>query len=54
MQEMIYMLDAIILVRMMTAMDLEFEKAMHYHDKGYESSNDYGYHPELWGLSVFT
>ena len=27
---------------MMTALDLEFEKAMHYHDEGYESDNDYG------------
>ena len=30
------------LARMMTALDLEFEKALHYHDKGYESDNDYG------------
>ena len=40
MQEMIYMLDEIILVRMMAALNLEFEKAMHYHDEGYESNND--------------
>ena len=30
---------------MMTALDLEFEKAMHYHDEGYESNNDYGLPP---------
>ena len=34
--------DEIFLVRMMTALDQEFEKAMHYHDEGYESNNDYG------------
>ena len=28
-----YMLDEIVLERMMTALDLEFEKAMHYHDE---------------------
>ena len=37
-----YMLDDTVLVGMMTALDLEFEKAMHYHDGGYESDNDYG------------
>ena len=42
MQEMIYMLDEIILVRMMITLDLKFEKAMHYHNEGYESNNDYG------------
>ena len=26
----------------MTALDLEFERALQYHDKGYESDNDYG------------
>ena len=38
---MTYMPNEIVLARMMTALDLEFEKAMHYH-KGYESDNDYG------------
>ena len=32
----------IILARMMTALDLEFKRALHYHNKGYESENDYG------------
>ena len=32
--------DEIILARMMTALDLQFEKAMHYHDKGYDGNND--------------
>ena len=45
MPKMIYMLDEIILARMMTAPDLEFEKAMHYSDEGYESDNDYGLPP---------
>ena len=39
--------DEAILVRMMVAMDLEFVKAMHYHDEGYESDNDYGLQPKL-------
>ena len=26
----------------MTALDLEFEKALHYPDEGYEIDNDYG------------
>ena len=30
----------IVSARIMTALDLEFEKAMHYHDKGYESDSD--------------
>ena len=40
-EDMIYMPDEIILARMMTALDLEFEKAMHYHDEGNASNNDY-------------
>ena len=32
---MTYMLDEVILARMMTAQDLEFERALHYHDEGY-------------------
>ena len=31
---MTYMPDEIFLARIMTALDLEFEKAMHYHDEG--------------------
>ena len=41
MQEMIHMPVKIILARMMAALDLEFEKAMHYHVEGYESDNDW-------------
>ena len=44
---MIYMPDEVILVRMMVALDLEFEKAMHYHNEGYESDNDYGLQPQV-------
>ena len=55
---MTYMLDEIALARMMTALDLEFKKAMHYHDKGYKSDNDYGLPPEVMRpvhiYSVFT
>ena len=41
-EAMIYMPDDIILARIRTALDLEFEKAMHYHNKEYESDNHYG------------
>ena len=44
---MIYMPDEIILARMMTPLDLEFEKPMYYHDEGYESDNDYGLPPQV-------
>ena len=58
MQEMFYMPDEIILARMMTALVLEFEKAMHYHDEGYESDNDYVLPPKVMRpihiYSVFT
>ena len=37
-----YMLDEIIMAGMMTPLDLEFGKAMHYHEEGYKSDNDYG------------
>ena len=48
---MIYMPDEIILARMMTTLDLEFKRALHYHDEGYESGSDYGLPPESQGLS---
>ena len=41
-RDMIYIPDEIVLARMMTALDLEFEKAIHYHDEGYERDNNYG------------
>ena len=44
---MTYTLDENILARLMTALDLEFEKAMHYHDEGCESDNDYGLSPQV-------
>ena len=34
--------DEIVLASTMTAVDLEFKRALHYHDKGYDSRNDYG------------
>ena len=40
--EMTNMLDKTVLARIMTALDLEFKRALHYHDEGYESNNDYG------------
>ena len=43
--KMTNMPDEIVLARIMTAFDLEFERALHYHDEGYDSDNDYG----LWG-----
>ena len=39
--------DEIILARKMTALDQEFEKAMYYHDEGYESDNNYGLPPQV-------
>ena len=42
MQVMIYMPDEITLVRLLTALDLELEKAMHYHDEGHDRDNNYG------------
>ena len=40
--EMTQMPDETALARITTALDLAFEKALHYHDKRYESDNDYG------------
>ena len=34
--------DEIVLASIMTVLDLDFKKALHYHDKGYDSDNDYG------------
>ena len=55
---MTYMLDKIILARMMMFLDLEFERALHYRDEGYESDNDYGLLPQITRpicvYSVFT
>ena len=34
--------DEIVLARIMTALDLEFKRTLHYHDEGYDSDNDYG------------
>ena len=39
---MTHMPDEIVLARIMTALDFEFERALHYYDKGYESDHDYG------------
>ena len=42
----------------MIALDIEFEKAMHYHHEGYESGNDYGLTPHVMRpvhvYSIFT
>ena len=34
--------DEIVWARIMTALDLEFEKALYYHAEGYDNDNDYG------------
>ena len=43
---------------MMTALDVEFKRALHYHDGGHESDNDYELPPWMTGpicvYSVFT
>ena len=41
-EAMIYMPYEIILARMMTALEREFEKAMHYYEEAYDSDNDDG------------
>ena len=55
---MTYMPDEIIVARLMTALDLEFKRALHCHDEGYESNNDYGLPPQITKpiqvYSVFT
>ena len=40
--EMTHMPDEIVLARIITALHLEFEKALYYHDEGYNHDNDYG------------
>ena len=39
---MTHMPDEIVLARIITTLDLEFEKALHYQDEEYESNSDYG------------
>ena len=51
---MTYMLDEIILGRMMTALDLEFERPLHYHDAGMRATTAMGAHPRSQDLSVCT
>ena len=55
---MTYMPDEIILARMMTTLDLEFKRTLHYHDEVYKSNNDYGLSPQITRpihvYSVFT
>ena len=31
-----------VLASIMTVLNLEFQRALHYHDEGYDSDNDYG------------
>ena len=49
-----YMPHEIILARGMTALDLEFQRVLYYHDEGYNSNNDYGTHHRSQGLSMYT
>ena len=55
---MTYMPEETVLARMMTALDLEFEKAMHYQNRSNKSDNDYGLPPQVMRpvhiYSVFT
>ena len=46
---MTHMPNEIVLPRIMTALDFEFEKALHYHDEGYESDNGYGLPAQVMG-----
>ena len=34
--------DEIVLEKIVTVLDLEFERALHYHEEGYDSDSDYG------------
>ena len=45
--------DGIILARRMTALDLDFEKALHYHSEGCESDNVYGLTAQVMRLCTF-
>ena len=47
MEEMSFMPDEIISSRMIAALDLEFEKTLHYHDERYECNNHYGLLPQV-------
>ena len=40
--EMSHMPHEIVLASIMTVLDLEFKRALHYHDKGYDSDSNYG------------
>ena len=51
--EMTHIPDKIVLARIMTVLDLEFERALHYHDEGYEVTMIMEYQLRLWGLYVF-
>ena len=42
---MAHMPDEIVLARMMTTLYLDFERALHYHNEGYGSDNNYGLLP---------
>ena len=46
-QAMANMSDEIFLARMITSVDLEFQRALHYHDEGYKSNSDYGLPPHI-------
>ena len=39
---MTHMPNENVLARIMTVLNLKFERFLHYHDEGYESDNDYG------------
>ena len=51
--KMTHMPDEIVLARIMTALDLELVKDLHYHDKGYESDNDYGLPAQVMWPVIF-
>ena len=46
--EICYMPEETVLARIMSALDLEFERTLHYIDKGYESDNEYGLQTQVW------
>ena len=46
--------DETVLVRMVTALDLDFERALHYHHEGYQSNNNSGLLPCITRPSTST
>ena len=49
---MAHMSDEIVLAKLMTTLDFEFKRDVHYHNEGYESDTDYGLPPHITSLHL--